>query len=83
MVDIKAAVVIITNAFPDDTPLFAIEYNNLYVFRLKRSAPFEEDFDPFCSVDIETGAFSDFSILADGNLEEILTRFETQKVWIA
>jgi hypothetical protein len=83
MVDIQTAVKKVKDAFPNDTPLSAIEYNKHYVFKLKKSDPFEEDMDPFCSVDIDTGNVGEFSLMFDGDISEVLTRFQTQKVWVA
>lgn len=44
-----------------------ISYGDLYIFQVFTDIPMEEIFDPFYSVNKETGEFSDFSILTDGN----------------
>lgn len=54
----------------------AIEYKNLYLFMVFNKNPGEEEMDPFFSVDKNTGAFNEFSILTDGDMSEILPLFE-------
>lgn len=53
-----------------------VNYKNLYLFIVHSINPLEEDMDPFFSVDKDTGKFSEFSILTDGNTSEILSLFE-------
>lgn len=52
-----------------------IEYEGLYLFQIFTDRPGEEELDPFYSVNKETGEFRDFSIITDGNTEEILRLF--------
>lgn len=47
------------------------KYGDLYLFRVQYPLDGEEDFDPFFSVNANTGEFREFSILEDGNIDEI------------
>lgn len=61
----------ITKAFPK-TPIKAwTKYNNFYLFRVENPSEEEKDWDPFFSVNIDTGEVRDFSVLTDGNVSEI------------
>lgn len=50
-------------------------YNDLYLFRVLFPSPDEANFDPFFSVDVETGEVSDFSVMHDGDIDEIAAAF--------
>lgn len=50
-------------------------YQNLYLFRIVMPDPLEADYDPFFSVDVETGEVRDFSVLTDGDMTEIAAAF--------
>lgn len=52
-----------------------IEYRDLFVFLVFRDDPFEEETDPFYSVNRKTGKFDEFSILTDGDTAEINALF--------
>jgi len=56
-----------------------VTYKNLYLFQVFNNRPFEEEFDPFFSVDMETGEFKEFSILTDGDTSKIISLFEEVK----
>jgi len=57
-----------------------IEYKDLYLFMVFNYNPGEEEFDPFFSVDMNTGKFSEFSIMEDGNVSEIMSLFGKAKL---
>lgn len=50
-------------------------YRDLYLFRVLFPSPDEANFDPFFSVDVETGEVSDFSVMQDGDIDEIAAAF--------
>jgi hypothetical protein len=52
-----------------------IEYQDLYIFQVFNNRPGEEQFDPFFSVDKNTGKFAEFSIITDGDTEVIVNLF--------
>lgn len=52
-----------------------VRYKNIYLFRVEFPSEEEKDYDPFLSVDVDTGEVRDFSVLTDGNLEEITKLF--------
>lgn len=46
-------------------------YKDVYLFRVEFPSAAEKDWDPFFSVDVNTGEVRDFSVLTDGNISEI------------
>ena len=54
-----------------------IEYQNLYVFKVFTDDPDEGQFDPFYSVDQETGTFAEFPLFLQDNIPAIIDAFET------
>lgn len=51
------------------------QYQGLYLFRIVFPSAHEADYDPFFSVNIETGEVRDFSVLTDGDLTDISAAF--------
>lgn len=47
------------------------DYNDLYLFRVEYPSLAERNWDPFWSVDKNTGEARDFSVITDGNLSDI------------
>lgn len=56
-----------------------IEYKNLYLFMVFNNMPGEQEMDPFFSVDKDTGKFSDFSVITDGDTSEIMSLFAEKR----
>lgn len=52
------------------------DYKEKYIFVIFTDDPDEGIFDPFYSVDKETGEFSDYSIFEDGNPNDIMKKFK-------
>ena len=75
MVDISEAKKIVKENLPDGKVSKYIEYNDLFVFQVFRKDPLEGAWDPFFSVNKTTGDFNEFSILMDGDFEEIYELF--------
>lgn len=66
------AQILLDNILPDDVEIKAwAQYRNLYLFRVQYSSLGEEDWDPFFSVNSNTGEVKDFSVLTDGDISEI------------
>lgn len=57
--------------FPDRSIEPPIKYNGLFIFQAFSPDPIEGEFDPFFSVNMETGEVRDFSIITDGDPHEI------------
>ena len=62
--------------FVDCDPLKIIVYGNLYLILAPRSDPDEGIWDPYFSVDMNTGETRDYSIYKDGKSREISSLFE-------
>lgn len=80
MISAKQALSIAKEALPHAKINAQVEYQDLYIFHVTRiDLPHEEDYDPFYSVDRSTGEFQDFSLLIDGNANEILALFDANQ----
>lgn len=79
MISIPEAINIVHENHPDGKIKNYVTYKNLYLFMVFNNRPFEEEMDPFFSVDKETGEFKEFSILTDGDTSEIVSLFEKSK----
>lgn len=76
MLDISEATQIIAKELPNSPIQTHIVYNGLYVFRVRHPTPGEEDLDPFYSVNTQTGAFAEFSIITDGDMSTVISLFQ-------
>lgn len=76
MLSLEEATSIVNKAIPNGKIQSSVVYRNLYLFIVFTDNIGEEEMDPFYSVDQETGAFSDFSIIEDGDMSEIIPLFE-------
>lgn len=69
-----------TSIFKKKLPSYKIEkvvaYNGKYVFMAFSDAADERVYDPFYSVDAESGKFSDYSLFDDGNPNELAKIFQ-------
>lgn len=75
----EQALLKIREVFPDsDLEVTGpVNYNDLYLFRvIDTSDPIEGMWDPFFSVDKETGEVRDFSIITDGDQGKIIELFQ-------
>jgi len=52
-----------------------IVYRDLYLFRITFASEAEKNYDPFFSVDMNTGEVKDFSVITDGDISEITKLF--------
>ena len=75
MIDFVEAERIIKQEFPEATIPSFISYGNVFVFIVFFSDPDEGIFDPFYSVDKTTGEVSEFSVLTDGDFDDIQNLF--------
>lgn len=71
----EEATAIATREFPDGDIQRLIEYKDVYLFQIFSQRPDEEFMDPFYSVHTQTGEFREFSILTDGDTNEIIALF--------
>lgn len=79
MLSSTQAAEVIKKNIPIGTIQSYIDYGDMYIFQVFTNRPGEEIMDPFYSVDMNTGEFSEFSILTDGNTEQITQLFEEAK----
>lgn len=79
MLDINEATKVIKKNIPDGKIQAMITYNDLYIFQVFTDRPFEEEMDPFYSVNQQTGEFRDFSIITDGDPAKVVSLFKAAK----
>lgn len=66
---------IFSKALPDEKIQDVVRYKDIFLFRVEHPDPEEKDFDPFLSVNVNTGEIRDFNIMLDGNMSEIAKLF--------
>lgn len=76
MLSEKAAVQIAKKYIPDGDIQACARYRDLYLFQIFVGTSEEFGFDPFYSVNANTGEFKDFSIITDGDIDEISILFK-------
>lgn len=76
MLSEKAAIQIAKKYIPDGEIRERVRYRDLYILQIFVGTPEEFGFDPFYSVNANTGEFRDFSIITDGDVNEISTLFK-------
>lgn len=70
----QEALAALKKVFPDCVPQKIITHENLYIILAPRpSDVLEGNFDPYFSVDINTGEARDYSIFQDGQARAITT----------
>lgn len=79
MLNVKEAADIIRNRLVGGKIQAVIKYQNLFIFQVFSDRPGEEEMDPFFSVDLKTGELLEFSILTDGDIDEITDLFLESK----
>lgn len=70
---------LLKRVFPTSKINSPISYKGLYVFQVFSSDPDEGQYDPFMSVNQTTGEIKDFSVITDGNINDITNLFLKQK----
>lgn len=80
MLNVKQAKEKMSEKLPDLTVVDGILYGRVFLFRTTSKDPVEGDFDPFFSVDVQTGEVRDFSVLTDGNIVEITDLFSKSRI---
>ena len=71
MLSPREATQIILSRLPGSKVKRIVRYKNRYIAVVDTKAPGESLFDPFFSVDVNTGAFSGFSLLTDEDADEV------------
>lgn len=66
---------IVKEALPDRHIQTSIDYRGVYLFLVLGTDPLEGDQDPFFSVHKQTRELRDFSIMTDGDPNEITEKF--------
>lgn len=67
MLSEQAATTAIKKAYPDSKISSPISYKGLYIFQVYGTDPDESIWDPFRSVNQQTGVVNEFSIITDGD----------------
>jgi hypothetical protein len=64
---------------PGSKAVDSFVYKNLILVRVEHPSPDEANYDPFYSVDPKTGRVSEFSVLTDGDPQEIAEAFANSR----
>lgn len=75
MLNLTEATAKIKAAYPNGQIQATVPWKNLFLFQIFFPIPGEIGFDPFYSVDRDTGEAREFSIFRDGNPDEITALF--------
>jgi len=75
MLSEKQASDVLSKSLPDHKIEDVVRYKDIYLFRVAHPDPEERDFDPFLSVNVNTGEFKDFNIMLDGDMDKIAELF--------
>jgi hypothetical protein len=79
MLNVIDATRIVQRNHPEGIIKKVVSYKDLYLFMVFNNRPFEEQMDPFFSVNKETGVFNEFSVLTDGDTSEVLSLFQNAR----
>lgn len=75
MINVSEATKRLTDSVPSITVKDNVIYRDVYLFRVEFDSESEKNYDPFFSVNIETGEVKDFSVIVDGDIAEITMLF--------
>lgn len=76
MLNLNQAKAIVKRNFPDGKIQKVVGYKELYIFQIFSDDPLEGKMDPYYSVHMMTGLFSEFSVITDEGAKEILSLFQ-------
>jgi len=79
VLDEKQAIAKAKAVFPEGDIKWVIDYRDSYLFLIYDQDPLEGDQDPFYIVNKDTGVMRDFSILEDGDINEITRLVQAKK----
>lgn len=79
-INLNQAIQIVKKEYSDGKIQRYIDYNGKFIFQIFNEDPLEGQMDPFYSVDQNTGEFSDFSIITDGDTETIASLFQQASI---
>lgn len=79
MLNTDQATQVVRANLPEGKIQAIVRWNGLYLFQIFGDDPDEGEWDPFYSVDMNTGQFNDFSILTDGPTAELNALFVKAK----
>jgi hypothetical protein len=79
MLDIDQAVEALQEFFPEGQIGLSIDYGPVFVVQVFNNFPGEEGMDPYFSVDKQTGQVRDFSLMTDGDFDEVNRLFAAAK----
>ena len=77
MLDIEQATRIVNQNIPTGTVYKSVEHDNLFVFLVLTDDPEESGYDPFVSVNRDTGEFRDFSPFSSDHAKTVIGKFQT------
>lgn len=79
MLNVEEASKVVLDFIPGGKIQTYVEYKDLYVFLVHNNNVGEEFMDPFYSVNKLSGELSDFSILTDGDGDDVVSLFVSKQ----
>jgi hypothetical protein len=79
MFDANHAKALVRSFHPEVVVEDCFPYKELYLVRVTHDDPDEADYDPFYSVNKNTGEVAEFSVITDGDPSEIAQAFANRK----
>lgn len=75
MLSLMEAEKVVSKNFPTGKIQKVVEYKELFVFLIFSDEFLEGEMDPYYSVNRETGKFEEFSLITDGDMNELTSLF--------
>lgn len=63
-------------SYPEARIVDCFEYKDLFLVRIQHPSEEEADYDPFFSVNVNTGEVNEFSVIANGDPSGLAEAFE-------
>ncbi len=70
---------IVAKLYPEVEIVDCFRYEGIYLVRIEQSDPEEANYDPFFSVDPNSGTVKEFSVITDGDPLAIARAFENRR----
>lgn len=78
MLNNEQAADLVKGLYPDVKIVDSFRYEGLILVRIEHSDSEEANYDPFFSVDVNTGVIKEFSVITDGDPVAIAKAFENR-----
>lgn len=74
----EQAKLLVEKKYPKSKAVACARYKSVFLVRVEHPFPDEANYDPFFSVNPNTGEVKEFSVITDGDIVEISLAFQKQ-----